>query len=309
MSGIVAVTGATGFIGHTLVTRLCNDGWRVRALTRQDKNSDTNIRWISGGLDDRDALHELIKDADAVIHCAGQVRGSSAEEFNRTNADGTENLIRVCVQHNPQTRFLLVSSLAARESQLSWYANSKYLGEQAVINNSGSMSCTIFRPTAVYGPGDEELSPLFKTARLGVLPAAGSSSGRFGLIHVDDLVSAIMAWLLVTDRSIQGLFELDDGCLDGYDYSQLAATVSQVWKHPVFVLPIPNILIQGFARINLYLARLFHYSPMLTPGKIRELQHPDWVCDNSPLSQAIGWKPEVKLIDALPKAILPASDA
>ena len=304
MSGIVAVTGATGFIGRTLINALSRDGWRIRALTRQNQPSDNHITWVSGDLDNRDALQELVHGCEAVIHCAGQVRGSSLEDFNHTNVEGTENILQASANQDPQPRFLLISSLAARESQLSWYAKSKYLAEQATINYTGILPWTIFRPTAGYGPGDKELSPLFKTSRLGILPAIGLNPGRFSLLHVNDLVSAILAW--VSAKTIMpGLYELDDGTPEGYDYRLLAATASQVWKRSVVILPIPVALIRAMAGINLCLARLFHYSPMLTPGKVREIQHPNWICNNSPLTQALGWKPEIELIDALPQAIIP----
>ena len=80
------------------------------------------------------------------------------KEFTRTNVDGTNSLVRIfSANKNPPPKFLFISSLAAREPDLSWYAKSKYLAEQIVADNSGIMPWTIFRPTAVYGPGDKEL--------------------------------------------------------------------------------------------------------------------------------------------------------
>jgi len=50
---------------------------------------------------------------------------------------------------------------------------------------------------------------------------------------------------------------------------------------------------------NLGLARLLHYSPMLTPGKIREIAHPDWTCNNSAITSNLGWQPTIQLSDAM----------
>jgi nucleoside-diphosphate-sugar epimerase len=44
---------------------------------------------------------------------------------------------------------------------------------------------------------------------------------------------------------------------------------------------------------------------MLTPGKVRELSHPDWVCDNTALSNAIGWAPRVLLPEGLRQTLGP----
>ena len=299
----VAVTGATGFIGQLLVQSLIKKGWKVRALTRSPRVSNENIEWIMGDLGNQVALQSLVKNVFAVIHCAGVVRGGSFKEFAYNNVDGTNNLVNVSIKQIPPPKFLFVSSLAAREPSLSWYAKSKYLAEQIVSDNSGIMPWTIFRPTAVYGPGDKELSPFLRLTRYGVLPMVGRKTARYSLIHVSDLVSAILCWL-VTDDRIQGVYELDDGTQGGYDCYSLASIAQDVWKRPVRCLFIPVTLVSLFAESNLWLSGILQYSPMLTPGKVREIRHPDWVCDISPLAQVLpSWQPDVHLRDALIKAI------
>jgi len=298
----VAVTGATGFIGHVLLQSLVKDGWKVRALTRAPRVSDEFIQWIPGDLDDPIALQSLVKDVSAIVHCAGLVRGSSLKEFTHTNVEGTSNLVRISVQQHPPPRFLLISSLAAREPNLSWYANSKYMAEQLLADSSGVMPWTVFRPTAVYGPGDKELSPLFRATRYGILPMVGSQASRYSLLHVSDLVSAILCWLS-TNVHAQGIYELDDGMPGGYDCKSLTSIAQEVWGRPVRCFFLPTLLVLLFANINLWLARVLRYAPMLTPGKVREIRHPDWVCDISPLTQALPcWHPCVRLRDALPQA-------
>jgi nucleoside-diphosphate-sugar epimerase len=53
------------------------------------------------------------------------------------------------------------------------------------------------------------------------------------------------------------------------------------------------------AAVNLLAARMTGYAPMLTPGKVGELSHPDWVCDNTPLNRDTGWSPRVLLPEGL----------
>ena len=55
----------------------------------------------------------------------------------------------------------------------------------------------------------------------------------------------------------------------------------------------------AFAAMNIITARLIGYAPMLTPGKVRELRHPDWVADNTALTAAIGWRPRFSLEEGL----------
>jgi nucleoside-diphosphate-sugar epimerase len=206
-------------------------------------------------------------------------------------------------QQTTPPRFLLISSLAARHPELSWYATSKRMAELLVLNRSPEMPGTIFRPTAVYGPGDKEMKPLFKATRRGVLPMVGRPTMRFGLLHVSDLVAAVLCWLS-TPLPVHGLYELDDGMPGGYDSESVAAIAQEVWGRPVHCIFLPGSLVSLVATINLWSARLLHYSPMLTPGKVRELQHPDWVCDITPLTRALpDWQPCVHLRDALPGSI------
>ncbi|MCX7182751.1 MAG: NAD(P)-dependent oxidoreductase [Nitrosospira sp.] len=299
----VALTGATGFIGRLLLESLVRDGWKVRALTRKKRVNTEFIEWIQGDLDNKDALQDLVKNVFSVVHCAGAVRGSSLKDFAHTNVEGTANLVFALMQQDPAPRFLFMSSLAARQSNLSWYATSKYMAEQLVINLSGVVPWTIFRPTAVYGPGDKELSPIFRATRHGILPVIGGPISHYSLLHVDDLISAILCWLSET-TSVQGIFELDDGTPGGYDCQSLAAIAQDIWKRPVKCFFLPGWLILFFAGINLYLSKILHYSPMLTPGKVREIIYPDWVCDITPLLKVLPcWRPRTRLRDALIRAV------
>jgi nucleoside-diphosphate-sugar epimerase len=304
MSGsLVAVTGATGFIGRVLLQSLTKEGWTVRALTRNHRIDDEFTQWIEGDLDDIDALRRLVKDVVAVVHCAGRVRGSSLEDFVHTNVEGTGNLVRASMEQSSPPRFLLISSLAARQPELSWYATSKRMAEKLVSAYSQKMACAVFRPTAVYGPGDKELSPLFRVTQRGILPMVGQRAMRFSLLHVNDLVAAIVCWLS-TPSPVQGVYELDDGRPGGYDSRAVADIAQEVWKRPVRCIFFPASLVSLIAAINLWSARLLHYSPMLTPGKVRELRHPNWVCDVTPLTRALpNWQPSIQLREALPQAI------
>lgn len=300
---LVAVTGATGFIGRALLQSLIKEGWKVRALTRRPRVDDEFTQWIEGDLDDVDALRRLVKDTVAVVHCAGQVRGSSLDDFVHTNVGGTENLVRASMEQSSPPRFLLISSLAARQPELSWYATSKRMAEQVLSGCSDKMACAVFRPTAVYGPGDKEMSPLFRVTQRGILPMVGPRAMRFGLLHVNDLVTAIICWLS-SETPVRGLYELDDGMPGGYDSQSVADIAQGVWQRPVHCIFFPGALVSVIATINLWLARLLRYSPMLTPGKVRELRHPNWVCDITPLTRALpNWQPSVQLRDALPEAI------
>ncbi|MFT5134019.1 MAG: nucleoside-diphosphate-sugar epimerase [Gammaproteobacteria bacterium] len=297
MSELVALTGATGFIGNALLLALANSGRRVRALSRQRRGHNELAEWVSGDLNSPQALIELVDGADTVIHCAGAVRGKSEEEFLSINDRGTANLLTACKSQSQHQRFLLISSLAAREPTLSWYALSKRRAEQTLQSHSDNMTCTVLRPTAVYGPGDKEIRPLLQAMKSGLLPVPNIKS-QFSLLHINDLVAAILKWA-AQSPPISGVYELDDGTANGYNWETLAELARDNWQRSVIKIPIPIALLKMLAVTNLGLARLLHYSPMLTPGKVCEITHPDWICDNTPLSRSLDWQPGIRLADAM----------
>lgn len=301
MPGLVALTGASGFIGQAILQKLVRSGFKVRALVRRPQPDLESVHWIQGDLSNTTALRELGRDVFAVIHCAGQVRGNSLDTFIQTNVEGTKNLVQAITDQAVKPRFLLISSLAARQPELSWYAKSKHLAELSLVRHANNMPWTIFRPTAVYGPGDKEIRPIFNATRHGFLPVVGKPTNQFSLLHVDDFVAAIHCWLSM-DRITKDIFELDDGKPGGYTYQSFAALAQEVWQRPVKCIAIPPTLVRLVAMANLWLSRFLHYAPMLTPGKVRELQYPNWLCDNKPLMDALPyWHPSINLRHALPQ--------
>ncbi len=85
---LVAITGATGFIGRRLVIALASAGWRVRLLLRRDpvvpEWRDLHPQIVAGFLDDEGALEQLVEGANAVIHLAGTDQGIAAQSVLRT---------------------------------------------------------------------------------------------------------------------------------------------------------------------------------------------------------------------------------
>jgi nucleoside-diphosphate-sugar epimerase len=298
----VAITGATGFIGSTLLRHLADQGFHLRALYRPASatppGQTDSVQWQAGDLGDKESLRRLVTDVDAVIHCAGTVRGSSPGHFDEANIAGVTRLAEVAVDLKVP-RFLLISSLAAREPSLSDYALSKRMGEDALLKHQDKISCDILRPPAVYGPGDREMRPLLKMIKRGIVPVVGAKEGRFSLLHVDDLAEAVCCLLRSESTGKSRCFELHDGHPGGYTWQQISMIASHLNGKQPYSLRIPHSLLQMVALCNVCLARLLGYPAMLTPGKVREIFHPDWVCDNTTISKAIGWQPRILFNDGM----------
>ena len=302
MSRTIAVTGGTGFIGGMLIHHLVNAGYRVRALTR-DRSAHklpelAGLEAVSGSLQDSESLRLLLQDASAVVHCAGAVRGVTAADFNAVNVEGVIQLVQAALSLSPRPRFLSLSSLAARAPQLSHYASSKRQGEQALASMAADMEWVALRPPAVYGPGDKEMLPLFQWMGRGIAPVLGEAHARVSLLYVEDLCAAVLKWL-DAGQCESGIYELNDTRAGGYSWDEVIANVSALRARRILRLPMPAALLRLLAGVNVTAARLIGYAPMLTPGKVRELRHPDWVADNTALTAAIGWQPEISLQEGL----------
>src|SRR6056297_315866 len=160
MSHLVALTGSTGFIGSEIARQLKGSNYLVRALVRPESvhkvPSGCLDEIIQGNVNNISDLEDLVQDATAVIHCAGLVRAVSDKAFFDINTGSLDRLVKAINKSNPRTRLLYISSLAAREPDLSPYSHSKYQGERILFESASALSWTIFRPPAVYGPGDRE---------------------------------------------------------------------------------------------------------------------------------------------------------
>lgn len=298
MSQTVVVTGASGFIGRHVCRRLARDGWRVRALTRSSRAEQRldglAHEAVRGDLFDTQALRELVTGCTAVVHCAGAVRGATQSDFERVNLEGTQRLVTAVLGQSPPPRVLHLSSLAAREPGLSFYAASKRAAEDVVRDAGANFPWLVLRPPAVYGPGDREMLPLFKIMGRGIAPVFGEAQARFSMLFAADLAEAIAVWLRHDDPP-RGVFALHDGRRGGYDWAEVSAIVSQLCGRRVRRVQVPAALLSLPAHLNAVLARWLDYAPMLTPEKLRELRHPDWVCDNADIASVLDWQPASQL--------------
>jgi nucleoside-diphosphate-sugar epimerase len=230
-----------------------------------------------------------------VIHCAAAIRGIRREDFYQTNVTGVSNMIQACLGQSSLPRFVLLSSLAAREPSLSPYAWSKHEGESVLAREAGKLTWSIFRPSAVYGPHDRALLPLFKLLHKGIGLQLGPSQAKFSLIHVEDLAKAVLHWLQKGEPPFQ-TFEIDDGFPGGYSWNDVFR-LSNSRLH--LCVRIPPAILKILGKSNERFSRLFGYTPIFTTGKVAELLHLNWVCDSSLLSQTLGWTPQISLKEGL----------
>jgi len=285
----LALTGATGFVGKATVDHALASGYRVRALTRRDQAARDGVTWIAGSLDDAAALARLAEGADAALHIAGVVNAPTPAGFITGNVDGTRRMVAAAARQGVR-RFVHVSSLSAREPDLSLYGKSKALAEDEV-RNSG-LDWTMVRPPGVYGPGDMEMRDVFRMAKLGfvVLPPAG----RVSLVHVRDLARLLVA-MAETDTG-RHIYECDDGVDGGYSHAEFARLVGgAVGKRPI-PLHVPRALLHLVGHADRFLREA---NAKLTPDRAAYLSHPDWTATPHHRPPASLWTPHIATRDGL----------
>ena len=263
----LAITGGTGFVGSHLLRLAVAAGYDVRALTRSWKPPEDEIAWVEGALDRADSLEKLCAGADAVIHVAGAISGGAAN-FETVNVAGTAAIIDAA-RRTGVRRLVHVSTIAAREPELSAYGRSKAKSERLVA--ASGLDWTIIRPPAVYGPGDRETLELFRMARRGLIGLP--PGGHFSLIHVEDLCRLLLAVLDDPDSRSE-TYEPDDGREGGWEHRHFARTLGRIYGKRAMTMALPRPML----RIASGLDRLFRRSKAkLTADRVGYLCHPDWV--------------------------------
>jgi uncharacterized protein YbjT (DUF2867 family) len=281
----LAVTGGTGFVGTHFLRVARKAGYELRALTRAWKPPEESIDWVEGALDRTESLAKLCAGADAVVHIAGAINAPTRAEFERINAGGTADMIDAA-RRAGISRFVHVSSLAAREPQLSNYGWSKAKSERLVA--ASGLDWTIVRPPAVYGPGDRETLELFRMARRGLVPLP--PGGHFSLIHVEDLCRLLVA---LPDRpeTLSETYEPDDGREGGWEHRHFARTLGRLYGRRVMTVATPRPVL----RIASGIGRVFRRGrAKLTPDRVGYLCHPDWVCAAERRPPEALWTPQIR---------------
>jgi UDP-glucose 4-epimerase len=282
----IAITGATGFVGQALLDAAETHGVEVRALTRRATPERPGVEWLRGDLHNRATLARLVERAEAVIHVAGVVNTPDPTGFHLGNVEGTLELVEAAVAAGVP-RLVFVSSLAAREPQLSAYGASKRKAEQLVA--ASGLDWTVVRPPAIYGPRDREILELFKLAqRWGVVPMP--PEGRASLIHVDDLARLLLALVPGGEGVTQAIFEPDDGRAGGWSHRELAQAVGEAVGRKVWAPHLPEPLLRGVAALD---KAVRGKSAKLTPDRVGYMVHRDWVARPDLAVPIPLWRPEI----------------
>ena len=310
----VLVTGASGWIGSALMTRLIEDGYdtlgAVRDATRPNHHYHT-IDEIDASTDWSAPLHNV----DYVVHLAARVHvmkeysNDPLNEFRRTNVEGTLNLAQQAAAAGV-CRFVFMSSVKVNGETTApgkpFYADdvpaptdpygvSKAEAEYKLLQlgQTTSMEIVIIRPPLVYGPNAKgNFADLLRWVSRGIpLPLGSLTENRRSLISMDNLLDLTIICLSHPAARNKIFLASDDEDVSTVELLQKVATVS---GQAISLYQIPMFILRLMARVC---------------GKSNQLQRlsESLQVDISETKTSLDWRPQQTLMRGLIKAVSSAS--
>ncbi len=199
------VTGATGLVGSWIVRLLSKRGWHIRVLTRNEHAATTLAEVYHGGLNDMLLLESFVSGADAIFHCAAELRDEG--RMHQTNVEGTSNLLAAAADKGI-SYFCHLSSVGVMGPSVSGlvdestncspvgpYETSKLEAEKLVRESGVCDRVIILRPTNVIDTSSPGILVLSEGGVRNALMLFYKGGERAHLVHAEDVASAALHFL------------------------------------------------------------------------------------------------------------------
>jgi UDP-glucose 4-epimerase len=295
---LIALTGATGFIGQYLLRELPKRGYRLRVLLRRP--SDVPLDCTSavvGDLARPQNMTAALADVDAVIHSAGlahAMSGRPEDDYRLFNTEATIGLARAArragvrrfvflssirAQCGPTSEQVLTEALEPRPTEA--YGRSKLAAEQGLADVG--LDWAALRLVLVYGPGVKgNMAQLMRLARSPFPLPLGSLKAQRSLLSVDNLVEAIFTVLSAPEPLGRPFLVADPAPIT---IPEMLAAMRHGLNRRAGLLPVPGNLLQTALRLT---------------GRPEDYQRlaGSLVVDPAALRQ-LGWLPVVETRDGL----------
>ena len=244
---LVAITGATGFVGRHLAALFLRRGHRVRALVRDLPRAGfletQGAELVPGSLDDGAALALLLHGADAAVHLVGIIVEWGAATFTAVHVDGTRQVLDAARAAGVR-RFVHMSALGARaDERATSYHRTKWHAEE-LVRDSG-LAAAILRPSLISGPESVPIRMLGRLHRWSpVIPIFGDGHFPTQPVWIEDVA---LAFALALERTaVVGTFEL--GGPEVLSYEEFVRAIGRAAGHPRRLVHVPLSLVRCAAR-------------------------------------------------------------
>ncbi|MGH7273774.1 MAG: NAD-dependent epimerase/dehydratase family protein, partial [Nitrospiria bacterium] len=208
----VLITGGTGFTGSHLARALVHSVQEVRVLARRPIRTTAlnglKVDLIQGEIQDQAAVDRAVEGCDIVYHLAANYRTAGVKDrlYHEVHIEGTRNVIEACRRYKVQ-RLVHCSTVgvhghikyppATEEAPYNpgdLYQFTKMEAEKLVLKaiKQEVLPAVVFRPGAIYGPGDVRFLKLFRAIAKRRFVMLGSGETYYHMTYIDDLVAGIL---------------------------------------------------------------------------------------------------------------------
>jgi dihydroflavonol-4-reductase len=301
------VTGASGFTGSHLVKALEARGDSVVALVRKSSNLDrlknSQVELVYGDITDRDALKQAMTGVDTVFHTAAYVELGlvNATEMARINVEGTRAVMEVAQAASVSkvvycstigvygdTQGRVIDETFQREQQdfSSAYDRTKYEAQQLVdLMAAQGLPVVSVMPSGIMGADDPHFGPVIQLFLKGKLKFWVGGKRITGVVHVDDLVDAML--LAATHGKVGEHYIISSGDLSTREMFELMSRETGV---PV-PQEAPEFLVRVIGNILSGLGHLLNWNPPLSRERVHYVYDRCVRVDASKARKELGWQP------------------
>lgn len=317
---IAVVTGTSGFIGSHLADALLARGAQVRALVRPASGpsqggarggakGDSRVeRHVVDLLDPRAVRESPVwAGATHVFHVGGVTVARTQDAFRAGNVQPVTHILASLAALARPPRLVLVSSQAAagparsanapvRESDapdpIEPYGRSKLEAEGEALRHQARVPVVIARPAAVYGPRDRAFLAAFREAASRVAFHAAPRDQQFSLVHVHDLVDALVRAATSAEAPGRTYFIGDDRPVT---WRALYAAIARASGSTPLQVQLPAAVLRAVAAGGDLVAAVTGRTFLLNSHKVALAAPRWWLCDTSRAREELGWRPQVVL--------------
>ncbi|MGI6242660.1 MAG: NAD-dependent epimerase/dehydratase family protein [Prevotella sp.] len=320
----ILVTGASGFIGSFIVEEALRQGFETWAGIRHTSSrrylQDDRIHFIELDFSSEETLMKQLAghEFDYIVHAAGATKCLHAEDFFKTNYEGTVNFVHAILKlQMPLKRFIYISTLSvygAIHEQRPYqeieerdiphpntaYGKSKLKAERFLDSIGNDFNYIVLRPTGVYGPREKDYFLMAKTIKSHIDFSVGFKRQDITFVYVKDLVQVVF---LALDRGMSGRkYFISDGNV--YQSSTFSDYIHKELGNPWWIrikAPIWLLRLVTFCG-----ERVSHITGKLSPlnnDKYNILKQRNWRCNIEPTCDELGYHPHYSLQEGVKKTV------
>ncbi len=237
VTGRIFITGGTGFVGSAIRSQLKDRPVRllVRNRAAADRLAGPNVEVVVGDVTRPETLRSAMDGCEAVIHLVAIIAEEGGATFDGIIRQGTVNVVAEAKRAGID-RFIQMSAMGTRHDPQYGYFEAKWQAEQSVIGSG--IPWTIFRPSVIFGPGDEFINTLAGLVKAApVIPVVGDGKSKFQPVSVSEVASAFVRAL--DDPATAGhIYDLGGG--KTYEYQEMLSVIAAKLglKKPMVKVPI-----------------------------------------------------------------------